>query len=144
MMVDSEFAAKVHAIVDTVRSCGSGDGWTDLLRDHRISGLGMAYGTKLLYFAGYGVSVGPRPLILDARVRAALQIDAARTVPAEGSTVWQPDYERYLLLASTWAADPTWDQEPDVVELALFDQAGGGRPDPDADKTDADASPPGW
>ncbi len=42
-------------------------------------------------------------------------------MPAKG-TVWKPDYLRYLKLAEEWAAEPTWAQQPDVVEYALFDQ----------------------
>jgi hypothetical protein len=54
-------------------------------------------------------------------VRKALQTFAPGTVPAKG-TVWKPNYLRYLELAEEWAAEPTWAQQPDVVEYALFDQ----------------------
>ena len=111
---------KIRAIVGAVRQAGAGAGWTALLRDHRIAGLGMAFGTKVLYFAGYHLPHRPRPLIRDARVRACLQILAPGVVPAAGQAVWRKDYECYLDVAELWAADPTWDQDPDVVEYGLF------------------------
>ena len=86
---------------------------------HKIKGLNMAFGTKLLYFAGYTTERRPRPLILDKRVRRALQVVAPGTVPPKG-TVWSSDYLRYLKLAETWADDLVWHQNPDVVEYGLF------------------------
>jgi hypothetical protein len=41
-------------------------------------------------------------------------------VPPEG-VVRETDYLRHLELAETWASDPIWNQQPDVVEYALFD-----------------------
>ena len=114
-------ARKIAAIVDATRHEGAAAGWSALLGTHRIKGLNMAFGTKLLYFAGYTTEHRPRPLVLDQRVRKALQTFAPGTVPAKG-TVWKPDYLRYLELAEEWAAEPTWAQQPDVVEYALFDQ----------------------
>jgi hypothetical protein len=132
---------RLAAIVDTVRNRGAGEGWTALLAEHKVPGLGMAFGTKLLYFAGYRVCPSLRPLILDARVRAALQAAAPGTVPGTGRTVWRDDYLRYLKLANAWAAEPTWAQDPDVVEYALFNRGGGARPDADDGDGDEDARP---
>lgn len=112
---------KIAAIVDATRGEGAAAGWTALLSSHKIKGLNMAFGTKLLYFAGYTTEVRPRPLILDKRVREALQTIAPGTVPPKG-LVFREDYLRYLNLAEEWAAEPTWHQEPDVVEYALFDR----------------------
>ncbi len=99
---------KIAAIVHATRHDG-------------IKGLNMAFGTKLLYFAGYFAEHRPRPLVLDQRVRNSLQTLAPGTVPRKGK-VWTADYLRYLNLAEDWAAEPTWAQEPDVVEYALFNQ----------------------
>jgi len=112
---------KIAAIVDATRREGAAAGWSALLNTHRIPGLEMSFGTKLLYFAGYSTEHWPRPLILDKRVRTSLQTVAPGTVPAKGK-VLKADYLRYLELAEQWAADRTWRQQPDVVEYALFDQ----------------------
>ncbi|MDA2895504.1 nucleoside triphosphate pyrophosphohydrolase [Mycolicibacterium sp. BiH015] len=112
---------KIAAIVQATREDGAAAGWHALLVKHKITGLNMAFGTKLLYFAGYATEHRPRPLILDARVRASLQNFAPGTVPARG-LVRQADYLRYLDLAEQWASDPGWKQAPDVVEYGLFAQ----------------------
>ncbi|MFM8855815.1 MAG: hypothetical protein ACKOI2_01145 [Actinomycetota bacterium] len=110
---------KITAIVSATRSDGAAAGWRALLDTHKIKGLGMAFGTKLIYFAGYTTHHRPRPLVLDGRVRSALQTAAPGTVPPRGR-VWSEDYLRYLNLAEEWARDPTWLQEPEVVEYSLF------------------------
>lgn len=110
---------KIAAIVNATRSEGAAAGWSALLGAHKIKGLNMAFGTKLLYFAGYTTEHRPRPLILDKRVRTALQTVAPGTVPSKGK-VWKEDYLGYLELAESWANDPLWRQEADVVEYGLF------------------------
>jgi hypothetical protein len=111
---------RIRAIVDATRSEGAAAGWHALLNNHKINGLNMSFGTKLLYFAGYTTDHRPRPLVLDEKVRASLDNIAPGTVPAKGF-VYQADYLRYLNLAETWASNPSWAQAPDVVEYALFD-----------------------
>lgn len=52
--------AAISGIVEAVRSEGAEAGWRALFGEHRIQGLGYAFGTKLLYFAGYtGSCPGP-------------------------------------------------------------------------------------
>lgn len=120
MMAIPGFESNVGTIVEDVRTRGAAEGWTSLLLTHKIHGLGMAYGTKLLYFAGYGSDCpGPRPLVLDQFVRAAL-VRFGAPLAAKG-TVWRDDYVNYLTIAERWAADETWSVEPDVVEFGLFD-----------------------
>ncbi len=110
---------KIGKVVEETRNNGAAAGWEALLQTHQIKGLGMSFGTKLLYFAGYESGHTPRPLILDQVVRASLQEVRPGTVPATGM-VREADYIRYLQLAEDWAADPAWRQQPDVVEYGLF------------------------
>jgi hypothetical protein len=123
---DAEY--KISHIVNEARTNGARAGWAALLGSGSIKGLNMSFGTKLLYFAGYQGSgcPSPRPLILDDRVRWSLYDLKRGTVPPPGSTsrVKEMDYLRYLDLAETWAADPAWRQESDVVEFGLFDLNG--------------------
>ena len=117
----------LKGIIDTVQNKGSLAGWKAILNHNKIYGLGYGFGTKLLYFAGYGkVPSGPQPLILDSRVMSTLANEGK--VPG---LIWSSDYDyansrnylRYLELAEEWAADTTWNGSPDAVEFALFSEA---------------------
>jgi predicted house-cleaning noncanonical NTP pyrophosphatase (MazG superfamily) len=110
---------KIGLIVSETRTHGAAAGWDALVDTHHIKGFGMSFGTKLLYFAGYGSEHFPRPLILDELVRASLQKVARGTVPPKGN-VSTADYVGYLELAEKWALDPAWKQRSDVVEYGLF------------------------
>ena len=63
---------KLAEIIRRTRNRGAGEGWSAFRTDQHIRGLGPAFGTKLLYFAGYRHSPRPRPLVLDENVRRAL------------------------------------------------------------------------
>jgi hypothetical protein len=102
----------------------------------------MAYGTKLLYFAGYRTAHSPRPLVLDARVRRSL-VDLTKRqqwseiVPPQPQMVWRDSYLRYLNVAECWAEAMSVD-DSDVVEFGLFEPKIP-RSDPDAESGDGDA-----
>jgi hypothetical protein len=88
----------------------------------RISSLGIAFGTKLVHFAGYDYAE-PRPLILDARVFAAAHtLDPLAPVPNPARYTTGEQYRTYC----EWAGDVATrnDVEPEDVEYALFVYAG--------------------
>lgn len=97
----------VDGPIEAYRALASGD---------RVRGLGPAYYTKWLYFAGYGRVVGPRqPLIFDSRVAASLtRLTGDRWDPTQTA-----HYERYLDVTHAWA-DQWGAADADVVEVALF------------------------
>lgn len=113
------FNKNVAEIVRHTQTGGAAVGWTALFGSNRVKGLAVSFGTKLLYFAGYTSDCpGPRPLILDRFVRAAL-VDLGLPIPATG-TIWRNDYLTYLLAAQRWAQDVAWNESPELVEFALF------------------------
>jgi hypothetical protein len=120
MLTPPHASGAIAAIVDATQQGGAIAGWDALLVTNRVPGLEMAFGTKLLYFAGYSVdSPGPRPLILDARVRTSL-VSLGTAMPAPPQQVTRDDYLQYLEDAAQWAGDPRWNESPEVVEYALF------------------------
>ena len=113
-------ANNLRKIVGATQERGPGAGWNALLSTHSVSGLGMSFGTKVIYFAGYSGKHSPRGLILDDRVRWSLYDLARGTVPPPGKRVQERHYLAYLEQAERWAADPKWEQDADVVEYGLF------------------------
>ncbi|MEX1100866.1 MAG: hypothetical protein WD739_11565 [Actinomycetota bacterium] len=96
--------ARTSTGTDAARALHRGD------RDH-VPELGIAFGSKFLYFAGFesGGPV-PRPLILDEKVAAFLG-----RKPDVG---W---YGEYLELMYRWAQTPGWRvSRVDAIEMAMF------------------------
>lgn len=112
----------ITGIVHEVQTAGAGAGWHALYGNYSISGLGYAFGTKVLYFAGYHSGCpGPRPLILDGNVLSALH-DAGTGFLASGR-VRYADYLGYLNLVRAWADDSAWPEgTPELAEYALFER----------------------
>jgi len=113
---DENLPAHLTAAIKLVRNEGPKSAYA-ALRRHKplwVRGLGPAYFTKLLYFAGYGAKPSmPQPLIMDNFVVKGLT--ALTKQPWEES---QSDYMRYLDLAREWAND--LDVESDVIERRIF------------------------
>jgi len=120
MLEHPESDANIRTIVEVTRQEGASAGWSALLVENKVPDLGVSFGTKVLYFAGYSASHHLRPLVLDDNVRWSLYDLARGTVPPPGIRVVKQHYLDYLQLAKSWSVDPTWDQDPDVVEYGLF------------------------
>lgn len=134
-MLDTDGVDEAAAdIIDTTLTTGAGPGFSALFKTNgsgRISGLAVAMGSKLLYFACRGDSLparGPRPMIYDQWVFAGLALlpenerPRLRTngslLPSPAGRVSQEAYEAWC----QWAADRATDHGvmPDDVEFALF------------------------
>jgi len=101
------------------RSRLSPAGFSALFADGRprIAHLSIAFGTKVVHFAGYDVAA-PKPLILDKRVYRSAQRLGVDAVPDPEGFVTGVQYEGYC----TWAAEVAASHgvEPAIVEYALF------------------------
>lgn len=123
-MLSSPPRRRIQAIVKAVQKDGAEAGWRALFAEKtKVSGLGYAFGTKLLYFAGYKFTQTQRPLILDWNDKIAL-LDSGAGVCVHPE-MWRSDYLDYIDLAEDWAKQITAsgnEIESDVVEYALFER----------------------
>ncbi|MBK3625355.1 hypothetical protein JHN59_10935 [Streptomyces sp. MBT49] len=109
-----------------------------------LNGLGPAFLTKFLYFAGLALPEvkGPRPLILDSVLAGVLRQHATKVGLAVGYE-WSETIAKWIWRDSGWsshrydvylrwmyaandrlaAASIGWSASPDVLELALFSAA---------------------
>jgi hypothetical protein len=89
---------------------------------NRIPWLGIAYGTKVVHFAGYDYA-DPPPLILDRRVfLGSACLDGDLPVPDPSRYTTGAQYAAYC----SWAADVARrnDVTPQLIEFALFSHGG--------------------
>jgi 8-oxoguanine DNA glycosylase-like protein len=96
------------------------DAYDRFHRTDHLNGLGPAFFTKILDFAGYRRNHGGiQPLILDSVVAGRLPDQAG---PAnQHTTGWtSTTWHRYLHWAANQARRPEYRNEPDLVELSLF------------------------
>lgn len=88
----------------------------------RVPWLGIAYGTKVVHFAGYD-HAEPKPLILDKRVWIGSQALTEKPPAPDPSTYTKSaDYEQYCRWAGDVAARHS--VTPQHVEYALFTHGG--------------------
>jgi hypothetical protein len=119
---DENLPKHLTAAIKLVRGEGPNSAYGALSRYKPlwVRGLGPAYFTKLLYFAGYGDTPHmPNPLIMDNFVIEGLT--ALTKQPWKES---RSDYMRYLDLAQHWGHE--LGAEPDVIERRLFQIGKGG------------------
>jgi len=126
-MLETDGAADILAdIVDTVRRQGAAAGYCQLWDGNRgrLRGLGVVFGTKLLYFAGLECALSPRPLIYDTNVfkrLRSLHLGLPWAVPFAG--IYAEQYDQYCRWAQEIAEE--CEVEPDDVECALFGSVAG-------------------
>lgn len=90
-------------IVDTTRRRGASAGFGSLFNAGRtrVFGLGIAFGTKLLHFAGYREHPDAPPLVLDVNVwRGSMELKSRPPVPDPRRYTTSAAYESYC----RWAA----------------------------------------
>lgn len=117
MLNTRDAPAKIELAINRVRRCGAVAGYKAIARggDARLRWMGPSFGTKLLYFAEYTSSAGPKPLILDRVVGRALD----RFGVYLHYNGWDAaDYEQYLTVAHQVAERVG--VEPHDVEWWLF------------------------
>lgn len=89
--------------------------WDAIERDHKIRGLGPAFGTKLAYFAALAADP-PRPVPLIADLNTSWAMYAL--VGLRRSVKWRDSYLAYVEIAHRWAAENSW--SADEIEWAAF------------------------
>ena len=116
MLQSGDSAPRLYRVLDRVTAGGATEGYSALATSERIRGLGPAFGTKYLYFAGFRTGAEPRPLILD---RVVADWIAKSTDLRLNPWKWDTTtYATYLHTIRRWS--DTCDRAPDVIEHAIF------------------------
>lgn len=130
MLGERKTAEDVGAVVTSLVAASRrspAEGFRALFDDRgrtRIARLGIAFGTKVVHFAGYR-HADIAPIILDKRVWTAAQsLSSAPRVPNPTRYTTGPAYEGYCAWAGEVAA--RHQVEPAMVEYALFQHGGSG------------------
>lgn len=120
MLYTPDVAAVTRDIIDAARR-DAADGFVALFDDcgrARIKSLNIAFGTKVVHFAGYD-HTHPKPLVLDRRVYAAARgLDDPAPVPNPSRYTTGDQYRNYC----AWAGEVAERNrvEPEFVEYVLF------------------------
>lgn len=124
MLKTRDAPTRIEVAIERVRHAGAVAGYRAIARggDARLRWMGPSFGTKLLYFAAYTSSAGPKPLILDRVVGRALDRFGVYLHYNGWDTA---DYERYFTVVHQVAERVG--VEPHDVEWWLFQT---GRLDP--------------
>lgn len=127
-MLSTPKVESISADIVNASRCSAADGFVALFDTRgrtRITNLGIAFGTKVVHFAGYDHAT-PQPLILDARVfQAAAMLEDGGRVPDPRTYTTGAQYQDYCAWAAEVAARNRI--EPEAVEYALFADAGRAR-----------------
>lgn len=111
---NDDVVSKIEQLVAACATAGRADAWNILLTTHRLKHLGIAFGTKVAYFAALAAR-GPNagiPLIADGNVAIATGEPVTRRKDA---------YLAYCARADELATQLKGErQRPDQIELALF------------------------
>lgn len=116
------FSQTIGSCYETLLEDGPVEAYRLMANNYWIRGLGPAFLTKFLYFAGHGMSdrdhtpESLQPLILDAVVSRAIQEEYGIKF---GSGWGTERYREYLEFMST-RARAEYGVEPDELEQALF------------------------
>lgn len=119
ILTQPQASAKIEDTVAVVRQQGAAAAYRAHFARNGLENLGVAFVTKLLYFAGYRSQLRPRPLIYDSLVSdAAARIPSAPLFPSSPESLMTPRYQRYC----AWAEDiaKEYQTEPAVIEWSLF------------------------
>lgn len=137
LLTSSSIGRALDEAIAELRADEAGDerpavsAYRSLLLEHHIRGLGPAFFTKFLYFAGKAIEVeGPKPLILDAvlaravREQQVLHLDGAPYAKRDAATTWPTwgwsPYRYGLYLDVMERVASAVGVDTDVAELALF------------------------
>jgi hypothetical protein len=126
VMSEPDFIVRVGGVRDALIESGALRAYAALQPGgvHHMEGLGQAFATKFLHFAGFGLvpSGTPEPLVLDRLVGRALHDAEPSQFGRRAGQYWSPkDYARYLDAAG-WLSSQTElaGYTPAGIELALF------------------------
>jgi hypothetical protein len=119
ILTQPQASAKIEDTVAIVCQQGAAAAFRAHFARNNLENLGVAFVTKLLYFAGYRSPHRPRPLIYDRLVADAVaRIPSAPLLPSSPESLMTPRYQLYC----AWAEDiaEEYQTQPAVIEWSLL------------------------